>query len=78
MVASTVPSERIIDVRQRALQRTEWLLTGDWVMAEDPVQATLGRHAAESAAPAKGGNITRSGRAIPEGERVGASALGAG
>jgi RNA polymerase sigma-70 factor (sigma-E family) len=30
-------------VRQRALQRTAWLLTGDWALAEDLVQTALAR-----------------------------------
>jgi RNA polymerase sigma-70 factor (sigma-E family) len=34
---------QFIDVRQRALQRTAWLLTGDWAMAEDLVQTALAR-----------------------------------
>jgi RNA polymerase sigma-70 factor (sigma-E family) len=29
--------------RERALQRTAWLLTGDWALAEDLVQAALAR-----------------------------------
>src|SRR6266516_3834204 len=29
--------------REHALQRTAWLLTGDWAMAEDLVQAALAR-----------------------------------
>jgi RNA polymerase sigma-70 factor (sigma-E family) len=29
--------------RERALQRTAWLLTGDWAMAQDLVQASLAR-----------------------------------
>jgi DNA-directed RNA polymerase specialized sigma24 family protein len=27
-----------VEARQRALQRTAWLLTGDWALAEDLVQ----------------------------------------
>jgi RNA polymerase sigma-70 factor (sigma-E family) len=30
-------------VRERALQRTAWLLTGDWALAEDLVQTALAR-----------------------------------
>jgi RNA polymerase sigma-70 factor (sigma-E family) len=32
-----------VDSRQRALQRTAWLLTGDWGLAEDLVQTALAR-----------------------------------
>jgi RNA polymerase sigma-70 factor (sigma-E family) len=32
-----------VDARQRALQRTAWLLTGDWALAEDLVQTALAR-----------------------------------
>jgi RNA polymerase sigma-70 factor (sigma-E family) len=32
-----------VDSRQRALQRTAWLLTGDWALAEDLVQTSLAR-----------------------------------
>jgi RNA polymerase sigma-70 factor (sigma-E family) len=32
-----------VDSRQRALQRTAWLLTGDWALAEDLVQTALAR-----------------------------------
>ena len=32
-----------VDQRQRALQRTAWLLTGDWALAEDLVQTALAR-----------------------------------
>lgn len=34
---------RFVDLRQRALQRTAWLLTGDWALAEDLVQTALAR-----------------------------------
>lgn len=34
---------QFIDMRQRALQRTAWMLTGDWAMAEDLVQTALAR-----------------------------------
>jgi RNA polymerase sigma-70 factor (sigma-E family) len=34
---------QFVGARQRALQRTAWLLTGDWAMAEDLVQAALAR-----------------------------------
>lgn len=34
---------QFVDARQRALQRTAWLLTGDWAMAEDLVQTALAR-----------------------------------
>jgi DNA-directed RNA polymerase specialized sigma24 family protein len=29
---------QFVEARQRALQRTAWLLTGDWALAEDLVQ----------------------------------------
>jgi len=32
-----------VGARQRALQRTAWLLTGDWALAEDLVQTALAR-----------------------------------
>ena len=32
---------RFVEERQRALQRTAWLLTGDWALAEDLVQTAL-------------------------------------
>jgi RNA polymerase sigma-70 factor (sigma-E family) len=32
---------QFVETRQRALQRTAWLLTGDWAMAEDLVQTAL-------------------------------------
>lgn len=32
-----------VELRQRALQRTAWLLTGDWALAEDLVQTALAR-----------------------------------
>jgi RNA polymerase sigma-70 factor (sigma-E family) len=34
---------QFVEVRERALQRTAWLLTGDWAMAEDLVQTALAR-----------------------------------
>jgi DNA-directed RNA polymerase specialized sigma24 family protein len=34
---------QFVEARERALQRTAWLLTGDWAMAEDLVQAALAR-----------------------------------
>jgi RNA polymerase sigma-70 factor (sigma-E family) len=34
---------RFVDQPQRALQRTAWLLTGDWALAEDLVQTALAR-----------------------------------
>jgi RNA polymerase sigma-70 factor (sigma-E family) len=34
---------QFIEGRQRALQRTAWLLTGDWALAEDLVQTALVR-----------------------------------
>lgn len=32
-----------VEDRQRALQRSAWLLTGDWALAEDLVQTALSR-----------------------------------
>ena len=34
---------QFVEARQRALQRTAWLLTGDWGLAEDLVQTALVR-----------------------------------
>jgi RNA polymerase sigma-70 factor (sigma-E family) len=34
---------QFVAARERALQRTAWLLTGDWALAEDLVQTTLVR-----------------------------------
>jgi RNA polymerase sigma-70 factor (sigma-E family) len=34
---------RFVEARERALQRTAWLLTGDWALAEDLVQTALVR-----------------------------------
>jgi RNA polymerase sigma-70 factor (sigma-E family) len=34
---------QFVESRQRALQRTAWLLTGDWALAEDLVQTALAR-----------------------------------
>lgn len=34
---------RFVELRERALQRTAWLLTGDWGLAEDLVQTALAR-----------------------------------
>ena len=34
---------QFVEPRQRALQRTAWLLTGDWAVAEDLVQTALVR-----------------------------------
>jgi RNA polymerase sigma-70 factor (sigma-E family) len=34
---------RFVEARGRALQRTAWLLTGDWALAEDLVQTALVR-----------------------------------
>jgi RNA polymerase sigma-70 factor (sigma-E family) len=32
-----------VEARERALQRTAWMLTGDWALAEDLVQTALAR-----------------------------------
>jgi RNA polymerase sigma-70 factor (sigma-E family) len=34
---------RFIEAREQALQRTAWLLTNDWALAQDLVQTTLAR-----------------------------------
>ena len=34
---------RFVEMREGALQRTAWLLTGDWALAEDLVQTALVR-----------------------------------
>jgi DNA-directed RNA polymerase specialized sigma24 family protein len=34
---------QFVVARERALQRTAWLLTGDWALAEDLVQTALVR-----------------------------------
>jgi RNA polymerase sigma-70 factor (sigma-E family) len=34
---------QFVDMRQRALLRSAWLLTGDWALAEDLVQTALAR-----------------------------------
>ena len=34
---------QFVEARQQALQRTAWLLTGDWALAEDLVQTALVR-----------------------------------
>lgn len=34
---------RFVEARERALQRTAWLLTGDWGLAEDLLQTALAR-----------------------------------
>src|SRR5262249_55073161 len=34
---------QFVETRQHALQRTAWLLTGDWALAEDLVQTALVR-----------------------------------
>jgi RNA polymerase sigma-70 factor (sigma-E family) len=34
---------RFVELRQRALLRSAWLLTGDWALAEDLVQTALAR-----------------------------------
>jgi DNA-directed RNA polymerase specialized sigma24 family protein len=36
-------SAQLVEAREQALQRTAWLLTGDWGLAEDLVQAALAR-----------------------------------
>ena len=43
MEAETEGFAQFVAVRQRALQRTAWLLTGDWALAEDLVQTALAR-----------------------------------
>jgi DNA-directed RNA polymerase specialized sigma24 family protein len=34
---------QFIEAREQALQRTAWLLTNDWALAQDLVQAALAR-----------------------------------
>jgi RNA polymerase sigma-70 factor (sigma-E family) len=41
--AGTEGFTQFVEARQRALQRTAWLLTGDWALAEDLVQTALAR-----------------------------------
>jgi RNA polymerase sigma-70 factor (sigma-E family) len=41
--AGTEGFVQFVEARQRALQRTAWLLTGDWALAEDLVQTALAR-----------------------------------
>jgi RNA polymerase sigma-70 factor (sigma-E family) len=41
--AETEGFAQFVEARQRALQRTAWLLTGDWAVAEDLVQTALVR-----------------------------------
>ena len=43
MEAETEGFAHFVAVRERALQRTAWLLTGDWALAEDLVQTALAR-----------------------------------
>lgn len=43
MSAEAEEFSRFVEARQRALQRTAWLLTGDWGLAEDLVQTALAR-----------------------------------
>ena len=43
MDAGTDGFARFVEARQRGLQRTAWLLTGDWALAEDLVQTALAR-----------------------------------
>jgi DNA-directed RNA polymerase specialized sigma24 family protein len=35
--------EQFVDLRQRGLQRTAWLLTGGWALAGDLIQTALAR-----------------------------------
>ncbi|HET7014053.1 MAG TPA: SigE family RNA polymerase sigma factor [Streptosporangiaceae bacterium] len=43
MNAESEDFARFVDMRQRSLLRSAWLLTGDWALAEDLVQAALAR-----------------------------------
>lgn len=43
MDAESEEFARFVDLRQRALLRSAWLLTGDWGLAEDLVQTALAR-----------------------------------
>ena len=42
-MADTDGFAEFVVARERALQRTAWLLTGDWALAEDLVQTALAR-----------------------------------
>jgi RNA polymerase sigma-70 factor (sigma-E family) len=41
--AETDEFAEFVGARERALQRTAWMLTGDWALAEDLVQTALAR-----------------------------------
>lgn len=43
MRAETDGFAQFVAARERALQRTAWLLTGDWALAQDLVQTALAR-----------------------------------
>ncbi len=43
MTADSEDFATFVDLRQRALLRSAWLLTGDWGLAEDLVQTALAR-----------------------------------
>ena len=43
MVGEPEGFAQFVEARERALQRTAWLLTGDWALAEDLVQTALAR-----------------------------------
>lgn len=43
MIAEVDGFAQFVAARERALQRTAWLLTGDWGLAEDLVQTALAR-----------------------------------
>ena len=43
MDAAEAGFAQFVEARERALQRTAWLLTGDWALAEDLVQTALVR-----------------------------------
>lgn len=43
MTAESEGFAQFAEARRRALQRTAWLLTGDWALAEDLVQTALAR-----------------------------------
>jgi RNA polymerase sigma-70 factor (sigma-E family) len=43
MAAESEGFAQFVEGRRRALQRTAWLLTGDWALAEDLVQTALAR-----------------------------------
>jgi hypothetical protein len=56
---------QFVEARQRALQRTAWLLTGDWALAEDLVQTALVRRGRGGSGSGGAMTRTRRGRRLP-------------